>query len=147
MRVDVEDGCNRRGFGEMSSELSRGRRLGPGVRNPVHVEGGESNDVAVTAIGMVQHERIQAVGMQPVHPTFASDDRVVAPWRDPVLAGGRPVQIDDGNLGSTNSSTPGCQKGGRRPAPQKTEREHKAVITVNTPIGQSKGNCAQNKVC
>ena len=106
----VSDHC---GFRAEADELSRSGRLGPGVGDAAHAGAGDGHAVALAAVGVGR--QIHAVGMQPVHPAVATNNRVVLPWPDPVVAGGRPVQIDDGSHGSTNASLQGGNKGGHRP--------------------------------
>ena len=104
---------DRGGFRAEAVELRGSGRLGPGVGDATHAGAGEGNAVAVAAISVGR--QIHAVGMEPMHPAVAANDRVVVPGPDPVIASGRPVQIDDGSHGSTNASPQGGNNKGHLP--------------------------------
>ena len=106
---------DRGGFRAEAVELSGSGRLGPGVGDAAHAGAGEGHAVAVAAVGVGR--QIHAVGMQPVHPSVAADDRVIVPRPNPVVAGGRPVQINDGSHRASQVLKPSAQaKGGQASA-------------------------------
>ena len=71
------------------------------IRDAAHAGAGEGDAVAVSAVGVGR--QIDGVGMQPVHPAVAANDRVVMTGPDPVLESGCPVQIDDCSHGGTSA--------------------------------------------
>jgi len=88
-------------------ELRRCGRLGPGVGLTAHAGAGEGDAVAVAPPGV--GGQIRREGMQPMHTAIAADDPVVTPGADPVVAGGRPVQIDRCRHNGGSDSPPSVQ--------------------------------------